>query len=83
LGAVLGSQLFSGFWIGWMIEHPTNSNSENPKKLDFQHTFNVKNGCGTLTHYKSNSNTLKNLVVLIIKFLKAVFFVKNAPKMVL
>jgi hypothetical protein len=22
-----------------MIEHPTKSNSKNPKKLDFQHTF--------------------------------------------
>jgi zinc finger FYVE domain-containing protein 1 len=34
------------FWIlDWMdvIEHPTKSNSENLKKLDFQHTFNVKN----------------------------------------
>jgi hypothetical protein len=41
--AVLGSQLFSGFWIGWMIEHPTKSSSKNPKKLDVQHTFNVKN----------------------------------------
>jgi hypothetical protein len=38
---VLGSQFFSGFWIGWMIEHPTKSNSENPKKLDVQSTFNV------------------------------------------
>jgi hypothetical protein len=40
---VLGSQLFSGFWIGWMIEHPTKSNSENPRKLDFQSKFIVKN----------------------------------------
>jgi hypothetical protein len=40
---VLGSQLFSRFWIGWMIEHPTKSNSKNPKKLDIQSTFNVKN----------------------------------------
>jgi hypothetical protein len=40
---VLGSQLFSGFWIEWMIEHPTKSNSKNLKKLDLQYTFNVKN----------------------------------------
>jgi hypothetical protein len=43
LQTVLGSQIFSGFWIGWMIEHPTKSNSKNPKNLDFQHTFNIKN----------------------------------------
>jgi hypothetical protein len=24
---------FSGFWIGWMIEHPTKSKSKNPKKV--------------------------------------------------
>jgi hypothetical protein len=40
---VLGSQLFSGFWIGWIIEYPTKTNYTNPKKLDFQHTFNAKN----------------------------------------
>jgi hypothetical protein len=40
---VLESQLFSGFWIGWMIEHPAKSNSEIPKMLHFQSTFNVKN----------------------------------------
>jgi hypothetical protein len=39
LPPVLGSQLCSGFWIGWMIEHPTKSNFKNPKKLDIQHTF--------------------------------------------
>jgi hypothetical protein len=42
-GAVLGSQLFSGFLIGWMIEHPTKSNSKNPKTLDVYSTLNVKN----------------------------------------
>jgi hypothetical protein len=26
-----------------MIEHPIKSNSKNPKKLDVQYTFNVKN----------------------------------------
>jgi hypothetical protein len=39
--AVLESQLFSGFWIGWMIEHPTISNSKNPKKLDVQSNFSL------------------------------------------
>jgi hypothetical protein len=29
----LGSQLISGFWIGWMIEHSNKFNSKNPKKL--------------------------------------------------
>jgi hypothetical protein len=32
---VLKSLLFSGFWIGWLIEHPTKSNSINPKKVGF------------------------------------------------
>jgi hypothetical protein len=41
--AVLGSQLISGFWIGWMIEHPTKTNSKNSKRLDVQSTFNAKN----------------------------------------
>jgi hypothetical protein len=31
----LGSQLFSGFRIGWMIEHPIKSKSKNPIKLDW------------------------------------------------
>jgi propionyl-CoA carboxylase beta chain len=35
----LNSQLFSGFWIGWMIEHPTKSNFKNPKKFDFWAKF--------------------------------------------
>jgi hypothetical protein len=35
MGPVLESQLFSGFLIEWMIEHPTKSNSKNLKKLDF------------------------------------------------
>jgi hypothetical protein len=43
MNSVLGSQLFSGFWIGKMIEHSTKSNSKNPKKLDVQSIFNVKN----------------------------------------
>jgi hypothetical protein len=32
LRSVLGSQLFSVFWIGWMIEHPTKSTSKSSKK---------------------------------------------------
>jgi hypothetical protein len=32
----LESQFFSGFWIGWMIEHPTKSNPGNPKEFDVQ-----------------------------------------------
>jgi hypothetical protein len=37
------SQLFSGFWIGWIVEHPTKSYSKISKKLDVQPMFNVKN----------------------------------------
>jgi hypothetical protein len=34
--SILGSQFFSGFWIGLLIEHPTKSNSKqckNTKKI--------------------------------------------------
>jgi hypothetical protein len=42
--SILGSQqLFSGFWNGWMIEHPTKTNSKNPIILDVKSTLKVKN----------------------------------------
>jgi hypothetical protein len=41
--SVLGSQIFSGFWIGWIIENPTKSDSKSSKNLDVRSTLNVKN----------------------------------------
>jgi hypothetical protein len=66
ISSVLGSQLFSGFWIGWMIGFAT-SFQQNPKIqlfwiFDIERVLNIQlfRGSGWMFNHPSNQKSRKS-----------------------